>query len=126
MEMTGEVVSGLGRGAAYVGMDTYQERFEDVLGFSPFPGTLNIVVDEEAKEALKAAAERERIEGFEKDGERFSAVDAFPVTVETVEAALLEMEVTDHPPEVAEIVAPQNLRDELALEDGDTVTCRPR
>lgn len=124
MELEGQVISGLGRGADYVEMDEYQERFSEALGFAPFPGTLNLVVDRAAKEAAKEMVEERTIEPFEVDGERYSAVEAYPVTVEGVRAALLEMEITDHPPEVAEIVAPVKLRDELGLDDGDTLTCR--
>lgn len=126
MRVEGTVASGLGRGEKYVGMTEYQTRFQDALGFSPFPGTLNLVVDEEEKADLESGAEHRRIDGFKKEGETFSAVDAFPISVGGVDAALLEMEVTDHPPEIAEVVAPVNLREELGLEDGDTVTCRPR
>ncbi|MDY6774450.1 MAG: DUF120 domain-containing protein [Candidatus Nanohaloarchaea archaeon] len=107
-------------------MPEYQERFEEALDFSPFPGTLNLVVDEREKEELEANVTSERIEGFERDGEEFSAVEAFPVHLEGTEAALLEMEVTDHPPEVAEFIAPVNLREELGLEDSDTIHVRPR
>ncbi len=126
MQLDGTVTSGLGRGADYVGMDAYQERFTDVLGFSPYPGTLNLEVDADGKTALEDAAPHHRIDSFTVDGEAYSAVDAYLVTVEDVDAALLEMEVTDHPPTVAELVAPVNLRDALDLDDGDTVTCRPR
>lgn len=126
MELQGTVRSGLGDGAAYIGMDAYQERFEEALGFTPFPGTLNLEVAEEETAVLKQAATCMEIDGFEKDGETFSAVDVYPVTVEDVDAALLELAVTDHPPTVVELIAPANLRQELRLEDGDTVTCRPR
>ncbi|MDY6766285.1 MAG: DUF120 domain-containing protein [Candidatus Nanohaloarchaea archaeon] len=126
MKLEGTVAPGMGRGARYVGMDAYQERFRDALGFAPFPGTLNLRVDPDAKQALEQQIDRHEIDGFTEDGEEFSAVDAYPVLVEGKEAALLEMAITDHPPTVAEIVAPANLRDALDLDDGDTVVCRPR
>ncbi|MFB6295042.1 MAG: DUF120 domain-containing protein [Candidatus Nanohaloarchaea archaeon] len=126
MQLDGTVTAGMGRGADYVGMDAYQERFAVALGFTPYPGTLNLDVDAEQKHAVEEAAPHRRIDGFTVDGETYSAVDAYLVTVDGIDAALLEMEVTDHPPSVAEIVAPVNLRTELDIEDGDTVTCRPR
>ncbi|MDY6766450.1 MAG: DUF120 domain-containing protein [Candidatus Nanohaloarchaea archaeon] len=126
MQMDGVVVSGLGRGADYVGMDAYQHRFAETLGFEPFPGTLNLEVDAAAKQRLQETATHHRIEAFSVDGEDYSAVDAYPVTVDGATAALLEMEVTDHPASIAELISPVNLREELGLEDGDRVTCRPR
>lgn len=124
MELAGEVVPGMGRGADYVGMDAYQERFADALGFEPFPGTLNLAVDPHEKERFAEAATAHRIPGFEVDGETYSAVTAYEITVDGQEAALLEMELTDHPPAVAEIIAPVGLRDALDLDDGEVVTCR--
>lgn len=126
MQLDGTVTSGMGRGADYVGMDAYQERFADTVGFAPFPGTLNLDVDVAAKRELEDTATHHRIDGFTVDGEAYSAVDAYLVDVEGTAAALLEMDVTDHPPSVAELVAPVNLREELDIEDGDTVVCRPR
>ncbi|MFB6166886.1 MAG: DUF120 domain-containing protein [Candidatus Nanohaloarchaea archaeon] len=126
MQVSGQVEDGLGRGADYVGMEEYQERFREKLGFSPFPGTLNLRMDEEGLEEIESRSPSETIEGFEVEGERYSAVDAYMVEVEGLEAAILEMEITDHPPEVAEIVAPVNLREELELEDGEEVDVRPR
>lgn len=124
MELAGEVVSGMGRGADYVGMPQYRERFEDALGFDPFPGTLNLEVDPGEKVRFETEATPHRIPGFEVDGEAYSAVTAYEVTVGGHEAALLEMDITDHPPEIAEIIAPVELRVELDLDDGEVVTCR--
>ncbi len=124
MELEGRVTSGFGRGSDYVGMDAYRERFRDAVGFDPFPGTLNIETDPEAKRALQAEADPREIPSFSVDGEEYSAVTAYPVTVDGVEAALLEMAITDHPDAIAELIAPANLRETLDLADGDVVTCR--
>lgn len=124
MELAGTVVSGMGRGADYVGMPQYRERFEDALGFDPFPGTLNLAVDPDAKERFETEAAAHRIPGFEVDGETYSAVTAYEIMIAGQEAALLEMEITDHPPEIAEIIAPVDLRSELDLADGEVVACR--
>ncbi|MDY6769765.1 MAG: DUF120 domain-containing protein [Candidatus Nanohaloarchaea archaeon] len=126
MQVAGDVTSGLGDGARYVGMDAYQERFEAAVGFTPFPGTLNLAMEPDEKRALRDAADHVRIDAFTVDGDRYSAVDAYHMLVEGEAAALLEMEITEHPPRIAEVIAPVNLRQELGLEDGDTVTCRPR
>lgn len=126
MELEGRVVSGIGRGASYIGMSTYQNRFKEELGFIPYPGTLNIEVDEEARKRFQENGNGIEIDSFEVDGERFSAVTAYPATIKDVDVAVLDLEITDHPNSIVELIAPVNLRDELSLEDGDKIRCQPK
>lgn len=126
MRLRGVVTSGMEKAADYIGMRAYQDRFNDVLGFYPFPGTLNIEVDPVKREEFDSETDRLHIESFEQDGERLSAVDVHPITICGVEAALLDLEITDHPDSIAEIIAPINLREECNLTDGDTVTVETR
>ncbi|MEE3444472.1 MAG: DUF120 domain-containing protein, partial [Methanobrevibacter sp.] len=46
MEITGTVTTGLGKAAYFLGQDFYKNQFMEKCGFTPFPGTLNIIVDE--------------------------------------------------------------------------------
>lgn len=132
MELRGTVTTGLGRGSYYIGMDGYQERFHDILGFYPFAGTLNLEVDAAERQKFAEAVDTEHIDKFKEDGKYVSAVDVHKITVqpehggEATEAALLDLEITDHPDSVAEVIAPINLREEYDLDDGDIVICRTR
>ena len=40
--LNGTVQSGLGEGAYYMSLRPYTDQFLEILGFSPFPGTLNV------------------------------------------------------------------------------------
>lgn len=124
--LEGVVTTGMGRGAYYIGLDVYQERFHDVLGFYPYAGTLNLEVDPDQRQALADTAATTHIDAPVHDGEELSAVDVHRVTVGGVDAGLLDLAITDHPDSIAEIVAPVNLRNQLDLADGDTVVCRPQ
>lgn len=42
IKLEGYVVSGLGEGAFYMSLEGYRKAFEKVLGYVPYPGTLNI------------------------------------------------------------------------------------
>ena len=42
LTVTGEVFSGLGEAAKYISMEGYMKQFKSKLGFSPYPGTLNL------------------------------------------------------------------------------------
>jgi len=44
--MLGRVVGGLGQGQYYISRKGYRNQFFQKLGFVPFPGTLNIKLDE--------------------------------------------------------------------------------
>ncbi|WP_414837428.1 DUF120 domain-containing protein [Candidatus Nanosalina sp. VS9-1] len=121
MELQGKIFTGMGVGKEYISMKPYQDKIESITGFRPFPGTLNTGVKEEKVQEVLESSEASRIEGFEFKDEEYSGIDVYPVEVEGVEAAVLRMDVTDYGPEVVEIVAEENLRDKLGLEDGDSV-----
>ena len=125
LTVTGEVFSGLGEAARYVSMSGYMEQFESKLGFSPYPGTLNLKLlsdnDLKARENLVTASGI-RIDGF-SDGKRtFGAAKCFRAKVnEKTIAAVLLIERTSHDESVMEIISPVNLRYELALNDGSKI-----
>lgn len=118
--MVGEIVSGLGEGAYYI--NEYRERIKEYLGFDPFPGTLNVKLIH-PRTVFDAVADLEPIiiPGFVRGGRTFGDVRAYRVRVNGVEGAVVIPSRTIHPPEIAEIVAPLNIRERLGLGDGDKV-----
>ncbi|MBP1912497.1 DUF120 domain-containing protein [Thermococcus stetteri] len=118
--IVGEVVSGLGEGAYYV--KQYSPLIEEYLGFKPFPGTLNVKMLF-PKTVFDAVLNVRPviIPGFVKDGRLFGDVRAYRVQVNGIEGAIVVPSRTIHPPRIAEIVAPVNLRKTLKLKDGDRV-----
>ncbi len=126
MKLQGVVTTGLGKGAYYIGLDEYQELFNDRLGFSPFPGTLNLEVDPGSREQFTEHADTVHIPAPVHDGERLSAADAHHIEINGITGALLDLEITDHPDSIAEIIAPINVREACDLEDGDTVIVEHR
>lgn len=115
----GKVFSGMEEAGYYLSLDPYQDRIEEVAGFRPFPGTLNLRVDPSDVRKLKASLEPEVIEQVEYGNEEYSRLEVYPVEIEGVEAAFLDIEITDYGDDVMEIVARERLRDKLDLEDGD-------
>ena len=121
MKLEGEVTSGLGKGKYYMSKQVYQEEFDDKLGFRPFPGTLNLKVDEEERKKFEEDSETLEIREVYEDNERLSNVDVTPCRIGEVECGLLKLEFTEHPDSIAEIVAPVDLREKFDLEDGDRI-----
>ncbi|HDH44050.1 MAG TPA: CTP-dependent riboflavin kinase [Thermococcus sp.] len=118
--IVGEVVSGVGEGKYYV--EQYKERIREYLGFSPYPGTLNILVvfPKTIYEALYNV-EPITIPGFSKGGRTFGDVKAYKVRINGINGAIVVPSRTIHPPKVAEIIAPTCLRKKLNLKDGSKV-----
>jgi riboflavin kinase len=120
MKVSGKLFSGMNAGEEYLSKEPYQQRFQRILGFKPFPGTLNLHVDEEDVEKIKDL-DSERLESFEHREKEFSGMDIYRCKIEGIEAAYLDLDVTDYEETVLEVIAPVELRDLLGLEDGDRV-----
>lgn len=123
VELHGHVVTGLGEGQYYIGQEGYQRQFREKLGFSPYPGTLNIHLTDFS---IKLCEKAERgavipLSGF-TDGERtFGGVSCYRVFINGVEGAVVMPDRTHYPKDLLEIVSPVKLREELKLKDGDEV-----
>jgi riboflavin kinase len=124
----GQVFTGLGEGAYYIRLEEYRKQFRKLLGYNPFPGTLNIQLMTEADvnefQLLKATIGI-HIHGFESEGRSFGPVTCYPATVNGEQkAAVLVIERTHHHPNVVEIIAPINLREKLDVSDNDIITVK--
>jgi len=124
MELKGEVTSGLGKGKYYMSKEVYQEAFDEKIGFRPFPGTLNLEVDEDSREDFEQEEETLEIREVYEDGERLSNVDITPCKIKGVECGLLRLEFTEHEDDIAEVIAPVELREKFNLEDGDKIVLK--
>ena len=130
VELTGSVTEGVGEAAGFVSLPGYVERFRERLGYEPFPGTLNVAVDDasEADSYRLEALDGVRIDGWESDGRTYGGVTCYPARIETADgreydpAHVLVPDRTRHDATELETLAPDRLRDELELRDGDLVT----
>ena len=54
VELKGILVSGMGEGAYYMGLSGYTKQFKSKIGYVPFPGTLNVKLEQKIyQEAIK-------------------------------------------------------------------------
>ena len=79
----GVLVSGMGEGAYYMALDGYTRQFRTVIGYVPFPGTLNIRLwrssDKDLVRRLVTSTRAERIVESFSDGKRtYGWVKCFP------------------------------------------------
>lgn len=114
----------MGKGRYYVGHPEYQRRFEESLGYAPYPGTLNVKVEEEGMMQRISSLRGDggtKISGFEVGGETFSPLTCFDGELRGKRVTLLLIDVTYYNRSVAELISPVYLRGDLALKDGDNV-----
>lgn len=123
---TGKVFTGLGEGAYYVSRKPYLEQFYSKLGFYPYPGTLNLRVEQYMDQLLlveKMSKPPVFIQGFTNHERTFGDGYCYPVIVNNAyEGAIVKALRTVYDSSVIEIISPHNLRKELKLNDGDRVT----
>ena len=128
----------------------YQEQFRSILGTSAWPGTLNVMVEEEHLVqyiALRNKAgidtldanhdsvtkaecvnvddfEALRVRGFLRDGVSFGGATAYKATIShnehVVNCAILIPDLTRHV-DVVEVISGPFLRERLGIVDGDDV-----
>jgi riboflavin kinase len=129
VELTGVVTSGMGEGRHYITLDGYMTQFRDKLGYEPYPGTLNIDLDEDSVRSRTrlSATDPITIDGWETEERTFGPAYCYPATLlcdeQTYERAhVIAPERTHHGDDHLEVIAPDQLRAELALADGTEVT----
>jgi riboflavin kinase len=117
----GKVVSGLGEGRYYLSKEGYVRQIEEMFGFKPYPGTLNIRLEqEEIARFLGFMNNAVTIKGFTSEGRSFGDVPALKASIMGMECAIINPE-RSHYSDVVEVIAPVMLRDALGLSDGDSV-----
>lgn len=114
--MRGKILSGLGQAQYFLTREGYSRQFEAKLGFLPFPGTLNVLLEE----PFPAERQAIKIEGFSEEGRTFGECRCYPIKLNGIDAAVVRPEKSRYPAELIEVIAPVKLRT-LGLEDGDTV-----
>ncbi|MDE1858254.1 MAG: CTP-dependent riboflavin kinase [Thaumarchaeota archaeon] len=125
LTVTGRVFSGMGKGRYYVGHPEYQKRFRECLGYIPYPGTLNLKLEEEGMvRQLKElrSSDGTKVGGFALGGESFSSLACFDGELRGERVTLLFIDVTFYNDTVAELISPTYLRGKLGLKDGELVS----
>jgi len=122
----GEVFTGLGEGAYYVGQPGYRRQFIEKLGFDPYLGTLNLKVEKNQRERkLLETYPAITLEGFTNGMRSFGQVKCYRARVnDKVDGVVITALRSHYGEDVLEIVAPKNLREILGLKDGDSVKVR--
>ena len=122
--LTGSVIGGLGEGRYYMSLEPYRTQFRALLGFEPFPGTLNLRLSSASRDVKKKVdgLDWTRIRGFIQENRTFGEARVLPCRIREIPCAIIVPGRTHYPDDVIEIISPRELRKELNLSDGDLVT----
>ncbi len=130
VELRGAVTSGMGEGRHYISLSGYMRQFESRLGYEPFLGTLNLELEADSvrERGRLTSFEPVTIEGWEDEERTYGPAYCYPAAVGSEtgdryeDAHVITPERTHHGDDKLELIAPVKLRDELALDDGSTLT----
>ncbi len=116
----GSVFSGMRDGQYYLSLEGYRKQFEEKLGFTPFPGTLNLKT--KSMDTRRKLKEGTSINGFVDGARTLGKIHAFPVKINgKIKGAVIVPERTHYGTDVLEVIAKEDLRKKLKLKDGSKV-----
>jgi riboflavin kinase len=126
LAISGEVASGLGKGAYFIGIDWVQSSLSQLMGAQPYPGTLNICIAKELCNQLFAM--RTCFSPLAAPGATECSAYVVSVVLRTQQELELDAwavlpDATVHA-DILEIVSPHFLREHLALKNGDKLHLR--
>ena len=118
--LRGKVFSGEGDGARFTELPWVKKQIQKKLGFTPYPGTLDMRIDKESLKLKEALARDVGVEILPAPG--YYAGKCYNASFKTeTRCALVVPEVPGYPRNVVEIIAPENLREKFRLSDGEAV-----
>ncbi len=117
--LKGEIFSGRGEAAKFIELAWVKEQMEEKLGFTLFPGTLNVKLTKDSVKMGKLLKKRAGVEILPASG--YCRGRLFKAMLNGVECAVIVPEVVGYPENIVEVVAPVNLREKLRLVDGRLV-----
>ncbi|MCV0431174.1 DUF120 domain-containing protein [Nitrosopumilus sp.] len=128
VELKGTLVSGMGEGAYYMGLKGYTKQFQSKIGYVPYPGTLNVRLDQKIhQEAIK---QFETLNGIKiksfSDGKRtYGWVKCFNAKLNnSTICELIILERTHHDDSIIELISKYCLRKTAKLKDGSKVSIK--
>ena len=121
MKLSGKVTSGLGKASFFLSQDFYVNNFLKRCGFKPYPGTLNIIIEDDFLYEINRI--KEDCDNIIKPDEGFGAVKFINAVLnDEINGAIVFPAKSQHSVKYLEFIADIRLRDYLNLEDGNIVT----
>jgi riboflavin kinase len=120
MEITGTIISGMGKGTYFMSQDFYIRQFQDKIHLTPFKGTLNIKIDPNAIANIISIPKNKF--GIIQGEGKFGDVKYLQAVLNNeIDGAIVFPAKSEHTEDVLEFISDRNLRKYFKLEDGDRI-----
>lgn len=120
MKITCEVTTGMGKAKYFLSKEYYSIEFNKKCGFKPYPGTLNLIIDDKYLDEI--AQIKNDCTDIINENNRFGAVKYIDATLnDEFKGAIIFPLKTTHDVNHLEFICRDKLRDLLNLKDGDEV-----
>ncbi len=124
MILEGIIVKGIGKGEFFLSLEWVKKQIQNLYGFEPYPGTLNVELSRESYERFKIL--RERLKNLKKlipPDNTYCIAQTFPVKIGEIPGCvcIIPKEYSAHPENVVEVIAPVRILDKLNLKIGDKI-----
>jgi catechol 2,3-dioxygenase-like lactoylglutathione lyase family enzyme len=121
----GCLATGVGRGSHFTRLDWARRQFIDKLDIDPFPGTINVIVDD--LESMSVWDQLRNAPGVRIENPNSGPNDCnarcYKVSIDgRVAAAIVLPETVDYSTNKIEIIAEIGVREALGVDDGDPLT----
>jgi riboflavin kinase len=120
MTFTGAVFSGGGEGRKFLELSWVKRQIKQKLGFTPYPGTLNVMLSEESTQRRGLLEKAPSIKICPSDG--YCTGVLFKALIGTYQCAVIVPDAPSYQKALLEVISPHNLREVLQLKDGSEVT----
>jgi riboflavin kinase len=123
IELEGTIASGLGEGKYYLSIRGYTKQFEELLGFTPYPGTLNI------KLADESAAARVRLDNlapvyissFKTSNRTYGGIKSYVASIGGIDGAIIVPDRSHYHNDIIETIASVSIKKTLKIGNGDLI-----
>lgn len=122
--LRGSVFSGLGQGRYFTQLDWVKDQCRDKVGFIPYPGTLNVRIEDRYLPVVASLRKKEGIRLIPPNAQSCEG-KGYRASLNGTPVAIVIPMVDDYPRDILEIIAPVNLRETLSLTDGSKVAVAP-
>ena len=124
--LRGRVVRGQGIGGFFMAVPWVRQQVREKLGFDPYPGTFNLLLEPESLAAWQALLAAPGV-AIPPGEEGYCSARCYPVLVAgQLPAAVMNPEVDGSPADKVELIAPLRLSEALGLAEGDVVSFAAR
>ncbi len=123
--IVGRLATGIGQGKHFTRLEWAQRQFVERLGIDPYPGTVNVIIDEAASLAVwdRLKATPGVLIENPNDGPHDCDARCYPVEIEgRFDAAIVLPEVDGYGRDVIEMICAVGIRNALGIADGDRLS----